>query len=346
MRARFILAASLVLSAALAAAQQQAETVFTEGEVSRRDGAGKLRSLEIGDGLSVGDSVVTKAHSTAELKLRAGTSSIRIKQDTVFTLGEVSLGEVSLGGEKRTVLQTVVGSASMKFGKMTAKEPLLGTSTCICGVRGTEVELYGGMDGSAVVAVVSGAIELQSGGASVELGADEAVELRPGEAPGPKFAWIGKELDFSAWEEGKLEAFLADPVASALKVEEQLASFRASVEELLPRLAESKAAYELAYAELSRLVAAKDEAKAEALRQGAVFPLMEGQATLILNIRYYALSSLSLRRYVLGGMYAQLRTRHPLGPSDPSLAPFLEVYERVLKDFEASIVLQLVEADI
>jgi hypothetical protein len=337
---REVCVAALILSAALASAEQ-ADTVFTEGDVSRRDGSGKSRSLEIGDVLSVGDSVVTKLHSTAELKLRSGPSSIRIKQNTVFTLGELSQG-----GEKRTVLQTVVGSASMKFGKMTAKEPLLGTSTCICGVRGTEVELYGGMDGTAVVAVVSGAITLESGGASVELAADEAVEVRPGEAPGQKFAWIGKELDFSAWEEGKLEAFLADPVASALKVEEQLASFRASVDELLPRLAESKAAYEAAYAELAKLVTAKDDAKAEALRQERVFPLMEEQATLILNIRYYALSSLSLRRYVLGGMYMQLRTRHPLGPSDPALAPFLEVYDRALKDFEGSIVPQLVEADI
>jgi hypothetical protein len=338
---RLACAAALLFTAAFAVAQQQAETVFTEGEVCRRDGSGNLRSLEIGDTLVVGDSVVTKAHSSAELKLLAGDSSIKIRQNTVFTLGELNSG-----GEKRSVLRTIVGSASMKFGKLTGKEPLLGTATCVCGVRGTEVELFGAMDGSSVVAVRSGAISLESAGNSVELAANEAVEVSPGMAPGPKFSWIGKELDFSAWDQGKLESFLSDPASSAQKVAQQLASFSASIAELLPQLAEQKAAYDAAYSELKKLVDAKEDAEAESLRQGTVFPLMEAQATLILNIRYYALSSLSLRRYVLGGMYMQLKTRHPLDPSEAGFAAFLGIYNRALADFEAGVVPQLVEADI
>jgi hypothetical protein len=234
----------------------------------------------------------------------------------------------------------------MKFGKMTTKEPLLATTTCVAAVRGTEVELYAGMDGSSLMAVVSGSVQLESGGASVDLAANEAVEVRPGMAPGPKFSWIGKELDFSAWDKGRLEDYLSDPVASALKVEGQLASYRQSMNELLPQLAEQKAAYDEAYAQLKQLVDAKEDAKAQELRESTVFPLMQSQGTLILDIRYYALTSLSLRRFVLGGMYMQLKTRHPLDSTDPAFALFREVYERALKDFEESIVPQLVEADI
>jgi hypothetical protein len=341
MKARLLCIALLSGAAALATAQQQAETVFTDGEVNRKDSGGKVRSLEIGDKLVAGDSVITRAGASAELKLLSGSSSIKIKQNSVFTLGEMSVG-----GNKQTVLQAVVGSVSMKFNKLAAKEPLLATTTCIAGVRGTEVELYAGMDGSSLVAVVSGAIDLQSGGESVALAADEAVQIKPGMAPGPKFSWIGKHLDFSVWNRGKLEDYLADPVASAHKVEEQLATYRSSMAELVPQLAQQKAAYEEAYTQLKRLVDAKEEAKAKDLREGTVYPLMQAQSILFLNIRYYALTSLSLRRFVLGGMYMELKTRHPIDPSDPALAGFLEVYTRILKDFEDGIVPQLVEADI
>jgi FecR protein len=341
MKAKLLLLTLLAGAVSLAAAEPRAETVFTDGEVNRKDGSGKQRSLEIGDKLSTGESVITKKGASAELKLLSGSSSIKIRQNSVFTIGEKDVG-----GEKLPVLQTIVGSASMKFEKLTAKEPLLGTTTCVAGVRGTEVEIYAGMDGSSVVAVVSGAVQLESAGASVDLAADEAVEVKPNMAPGPKFSWIGKQLDFSAWDKGKLDAYLADPLASALKVEEQLAAYRASMNELIPELAKQKAAYDEAYAKLSELVTAKEDAKAQELRESTVFPLMTAQGTLILNIRYYALTSLSLRRYVLGGMYMEMKTRHPQGASDPALAPFLEAYKRILKDFEAGIVPQLVEADI
>jgi hypothetical protein len=341
MKTKLLCLAFFSFAVALASAQQKAETVFADGNVSRKDGSGKIRSLEIGDKLSTGESVITKAGASAELKLLSGSSSIKIRQNSVFTLGETSVG-----GEKQTVLQTVVGSVSMKFGKMATKEPLIATTTCVAGVRGTEVEIYGGMDGSSLVAVVSGAVDLQSGGQTVALAADEAVEVKPGMAPGPKFAWIGKELDFSAWDKGRLEDYLSDPLASALKVEAQLASYRASMNELLPQLAEQKAAYDEAYAQLKQLVDAKEDAKAQEIRESTVFPLMQSQGTLILNIRYYALTALSLRRFVLGGMYMQLKTRHPLDSTDPAFALFLEAYDRILKDFEESIVPQLVEADI
>jgi hypothetical protein len=341
MKAKLLCLVFLLAPLAIATAEQKAETVFTDGEVNHKDGSGRTRSLEIGDRLSAGDTVVTKSASSAELKLLAGSSSIKIRQNSVFTLGEMSVD-----GTKQTVLQTVVGSVAMKFDKLATKEPLVGTTTCVASVRGTEIELYAGMDGSSLVAVVSGAVDLQSAGQTVPLAADEAVQIKPGQAPGPKFSWIGKQLDFSTWNQGNLDDYLTDPVASAQKIEEQLASYRTSMEDLLPQLAAQKAAYDEAYAQLKALVDAKDDAKAKDFRDGTVFPLMLSEATLILNIRYYALTSLSLRRFVLGGMYMQLKTRHPLDASDPAFAGFLEVYSRILKDFEESIVPQLVEADI
>ena len=51
--------------------------------------------------------MITKSGASAELKLPSGSSSIKIKQNTVFTLGEVAVG-----GTKQTVLESVVGSVS------------------------------------------------------------------------------------------------------------------------------------------------------------------------------------------------------------------------------------------
>jgi hypothetical protein len=341
MRARLAIAALLAATVALAWAEPKAETVFADGNVNRKDAKGKLRGLEIGDKLSAGESVITGKASTAELKLLVGASSIKVKQNSVFTIGEKTLG-----GEKQTVLQTVVGSASMKFEKMTAKEPFLGTSTCLAGVRGTEVDILAAMDGSSVVAVRSGAIALESGGASVDLGANEAVEMRPGQAPGPKFAWIGKELDYSAWDQGKLDSYLRDPLGSAREVGEQLAAYRASMDELLVELAKQKALFEEAAAKIQALADAKKDDEVNAFRESTVFPLQVAQATIFMNVRYYALTALSLRRYVLGGMYMELKTRHPKGEADPAFAPFYAAYSSILDDFERGIAPQLVDADI
>jgi len=335
------LAAIYIAGAGLAFAEAVAETVFTDGVVNRKDAAGKLRALELGDKLSSGESVITGKAASAELKLLAGASSIKVRQNSVLTLGEKEIA-----GRKQTVLQAVLGAASMKFEKLGAKEPFVGTSSCIAGVRGTEVEILAAMDGSSVIAVRSGAVQLESGGVSVDLGENEAVEVKPGQAPGPKFAWIGKELDFSSWDRGKLEGYLADPVGSVAEVGAQLASYRADMEALLPELAKQKAAYDEAYARLKDLVDAKKDDEAAALRDSEAFPLMQAQGTLILNIRYYALTALSLRRYVLGGMYMEMKTRHPKGQGDPAFSQFYDAYSRVLGDFEAEFVPQLVDADI
>ena len=170
----------------------------------------------------------------------------------------------------------------MKFDKLATKEPLLHHDHLQRRRSRHRSGDLRGMDGSSLVAVVSGAVDFQSGGATVPLAADEAVQLRPGQAPGPD-SWIGKQLDFSAWDQGELQ-LLADPVASAQKSwEEQLASYRASLNELLPQLEQQKAAYDEAYAQLKALVKAKDDAKAKELRDHAVFPLMLSQTATLLD---------------------------------------------------------------
>lgn len=319
---------------------QSAEAIYTEGRVDLKSAAGKLSGLEIGDLVKSGETVATKADGRAELKLTGGPSSIKISPNTVFILTEKVVN-----GARQAVLQTVSGSVVMKFGKLTTKEPLIGTGTWVGGIRGTEVMVYSGMDGSSLMVVNSGAVELESGGETVNVGANEAVEIRPGLPPGQKYAWLGREKDFSDWNQSRLEDFLLDPGASARKLQAQIAAYRDSMLELLPVLDRAIADFEAAMVELKRLDAAKDP-KVDEFRKGTVFSLMDARATTVLNIRFYARSILSMRRFVLGSMYMQVKSRHILDSDNAQLVDFLNVYSQILKDYETNTVPQLVEADI
>ena len=52
-------------------------------------------------------------------------------------------------------------------------------------------------------------------------------------------------------------------------------------------------------------------------------------------MRYYALSALSMRRFIVGNMYADLKTRYINKLDDPVFTEFEEVYNRLLEKFES-----------
>ena len=68
--------------------------------------------------------------------------------------------------------------------------------------------------------------------------------------------------------------------------------------------------------------------------------------TQALNYRYYALSALSMRRYVLGRMYMNIKTLTIMEQDNREFAAFLEEYERFLELYEREITPGLVRADI
>ena len=77
-----------------------------------------------------------------------------------------------------------------------------------------------------------------------------------------------------------------------------------------------------------------------------VFPLEVETSYLRLNLRYYALSSLSYRRFVLGRMYVYMKSYFAVDKNNPVFLDFMEVYTRVLETFETEVVPYLVDADI
>ena len=335
-----VLGAVLLLWFPVTAFAQEALTVYVEGEANAKNLQGKILPLGIGDPLKSGESVITKTTGRADLEL-PNKSLIQVKPNTVFTLSEVELE-----GEKQTVLATTVGSVSYRLNKFTGRGPSIRTAGAAAGVRGTELTVYAGADGSTLVVVEQGVVAVEAVGKEVTLEKNEAVEVKPGSPPGEKFTWIGKQIDYSTWNQGKMEEFLKDPVAGIDRVALQLEIYRKGLADTLPLLRKAEAEMNKVYEELKKAVEAKDEARAAQLRDELLKGVGKDRRILFLNMRFYALSYLSLRRYVVGGLYLQMKSRYITKPTALVYQSFLERYRDILRKYEETIVPHLVEADI
>lgn len=337
---RALLPFALLLAAAVVIPAQEAEVAYLEGFPELKTSGGSRYELDFGDLVESGDSVITGPTDYAELERGAG-NTIRVNENTVFTMQQVERE-----GRTETVLQNTVGSVSYRFNQVTGREPQIGTASAVAGVRGTELTVYAGDDGTSLFAVDSGLVEVEAEGRTVSLAENEAVEVVAGQAPGEKFEWLGEELDFSTWNADRLDTFLEDPLEGLARIEERLNYFAEQVEQTYAAYEDARAELDAARAEAQQL---RDEGKADEANeyvQSTVGPAMEQAGTLVLNYRYYALSALSMRRFVLGKMYMQMKTRYILDRDNPVFNDFLRLYTSVLGDYESNIVPRLVEADI
>jgi len=314
--------------------------VYTEGEVDVDHGYGKREMAFIGDPVLTGESVITGPTGYAELE-RGQSTSITVQPDTIFTL-EQTASE----GEEREVMRCTLGSVSYRFQMMRGREPYLVTPSAAAGIRGTEVTVTAADDGSSLFVVQSGSVEVEAQGSTVTLEADEGVEVRPGEAPGEKFEVKRGGIDYSQWREARREAFIEDPVAAALALERRFNSLVAKVEELTPIYVESKRWLDYEREQMKEVEQEKGvEARKEYYRE-KVSPLEIESHNAFVTLRYWARTSLSLRRYVLGRMYMSLKSSYISDLENPKYREFLEVYQRILDVYEEKVVPPLTDADL
>ncbi len=324
MKRRF-LAAALAFAAASAFAQN-AEVVYLEGAPDLRTGAGTIREIDYGTAVKVGDSILTGRRDLVDLNQGADTV-IRVRPDTVFTIREIETG-----GKKEQVLTTAVGAVTLRFKKLAGTEPRVGTTSTVAGIRGTELTVYAGPDGSSLFLVDSGLVSVEAGGTTVDLAANEGVEVSAGGRAGEKFSVIGRELDFSAWASGKTEAFLEDPVGALAEIRTKMADFRAGLEEWTAKYRAAKVDSDAAVAAMNAMT---DKAEQIKYRDEVWAPLAVQTGNAVLNYRYYALSAFSLRRYVLGPMYVQMKSRN-LADASAGYEAFLAEYRSVLAEYQTA----------
>jgi hypothetical protein len=335
-----ICACILLLSAVEVISALPTDVTYTEGQTSVLYGAnGKIAPAEIGNVLNTGDVVKTGADGLVELDQKGLV--LKINPSTVFTLMERERG-----GGKTGVLSVALGSIKLRYDKLTGKEPMIQTASCAAGVRGTELTVFAGADGSSLIAVDSGAVEVEAEGATVELAAGEGVEVMPGRPPGDKFIVQRDQIDYRSWNDRKVFSMTADPAGSIEALTRLLATyaknvadFDAQFQEYSKRLAEERQ-------KAIDMVKEKGAEETRKYEEEVVFPLGLQTSNLFLNLRYNALAALSMRRYVAGRLYVLLKSLYIIKPDDPVYAAFGARYREFLDLFEQSIAPHLVAADI
>lgn len=316
------------------------EVVYLEGYPILRDNLGNEADVYTGDNLQTGDTILTKADEYLELE--AEGYSIKVQENTVFTLMEQEEG-----GAKNDVISCVLGKMSFKRDKFLGTEPKLMTNSSVCGVRGTEITLYAGLDGTSLILVEEGTAQVEAEGVTVTLVKGEGVEVETGSPPGEKFTALAGKIDFASWNENRLEKMLEDPVGAAKGVQKRLQHYSAEIDKIYPQYLELKEEIARVRTELDKVNKEKGKEAAKAYGQTNLTPLQLQATFLYLNVRYYALSALSLRRFVSGRMYAILKARYITRPDDGIYREFLETHESILTFFEREVVDSfLVEADI
>ena len=314
------------------------DVVYSEGEASVRYKGGYEEEVFIGDVYDTGDTITTGYDGFVELDQEGLV--LKINPDTVF-----ALQEKEEGGEKTGVFALALGSIKFRYDRLTGKEPMIHTSSCVAGVRGTEFSVYAGADGSALIVVDSGLVEVESEGRAVQLGAEEGVEVPLGEPPGEKFAVQRDQIDYSSWNDKKLDSLLSDPLRTVERLNDRLDYYTEKVREYDALYAEYLEKLE----EERRLNEERAQEKGEdvALRyeKEVIFPMSLRTFNIGLNVRYFALAALSMRRYVAGRSYLLLKAQNIANPGiefDSYRREFVDFLNR----FEQTIVPQLVEADI
>lgn len=319
-------------------AAQDAYIDYLEGGVFLRDNTGSSREAELDDRVDAGFTVITGEDGYTEIYFNEDL--IKLNADTVF-----QLLDAEEAGEKINVFSCVMGSIYLKIKSLSNDRASLyiNTPSATLGVRGTAFTVFSGVDGTSLVAVEQGKVVVASEGIQVNLEEEEGVEIKPGEAPGMKFKVLRGKVDYSKWKEDNKSAFLSDPLAAMNRVEERLEYFIKNIDGLFLNYTENKDKLAL---ERKKLAGIENKEEKKKYYSGEVFPLEVKTSNIYLNIRYYALSALSLRRYVLGSIYVLMKTSYIKKTDSLEYNRFLDAYNRALESFEENIVPRLVDADI
>lgn len=338
MKKTALLSLIIILSAVLPLSAQKALVEYFEGTAYIQSTSGNRRMVDFGSTVSYGESVLTNAGALVEMTLENG-STIRVAEDSVFTYNTTGSGT-----DSRPVLATTAGSVHYKLRRSAGKSPLIQTNSMVAGVRGTEFTVFAGREGSVLLAVDEGIVDVESEGVLVTLVKNEAVEVEPGKAPGEKFEYLGRELDFSGWSNNKNGDFLADPVGALTAVENRLDVYKQELEKLKKPYQEATESWKTTTEQYRKLLDEGDKEKIKAFQKELLFPVQDARAVLILNIRYWALNYLSMRRYVVSNMYMEVKSRYMMNPA-PEADAFFARHAELLKRYEADIVPELNEND-
>lgn len=323
---------TLLVLVAAAAAAQDATVTYLEGDVDIRTRAGSTYPADFGDELASGDRVITYRAAEAEIDLAAG-GVVTVSPDTVFIIGS----EAASGGRRTSRLSAAVGSFAFRFNVAVGNEPRVGSTTSVAGVRGTELRIYAGSDGTTRFEVIEGLVDVRDGGRTVSLGADQGVEVRPGRGPTNVFAFLEQPIDYSVWNAGLVEDFLDDPLPALRGVAAEMDDLMDEIERRGPEVDALHAEYERQRDRLSGILEEEGEAARDAFVEETLGPARIAARVAYLDFRFIVLSALSLDQYVVSRLAAEMQAEYFLSPDDQEYDRFVAELE-ALRDRYAAVV--------
>jgi len=334
-----LLIAGLILSLGASAHAVPTDVTYTEGDATTLYKTGQQQDTSVGDVLDTGDSVKTGDDGQVEMDQKGVT--IKVSQGTVFTLMENAQS-----GQSTPVLSVALGSIKFRYDKLTGQEPLVRTNGAVLGVRGTEFTIFAGADGSTLVAVDSGAVTVQAEGKSVELASAEGVEVALGKPPGDKFVVHSDQIDYRKWNDDKLTAMLADPATAMDSIATTMAEYIRNISDYYSSYVDDNQKLTAVRQERVKIFKEKGASEASKFLDQMEMPLANTTGLMELNMRYYSIGALSLRRFVAGRLYVKLKSQYITKPQDPAWMDFVARYAAFLSMFEQSVAPHLVPADI
>ena len=296
-----------------------------------------MTGADIGMPVETGDSIITGYDGYAELEMEDG-STVKVSEDSIF-----ALSSYEEKGTSRNSFQCVLGSVQYKFSQAVKdNEPRITTPATVCGIRGTEFTVVAGLDGSALYVVDEGSVAVSSKGEEVLLGALEGVKVEAGQAPGEVFPVLRGKIDYSKVRKEAEQRFLESP-ASSMRI------MTAQLEEYIQEMEFYEAEYQKKYTRIKELREELFKLKGEERKKfySENLSQIEVDTTYLkLNVRYFAVSSLSLRRHLVGTMYTNIRTAYILDQKNSVYLEFMKEYKTFLSIFENTLIPFLVKADI
>jgi hypothetical protein len=262
------------------------EVDWVSGNVTYSHMKGPWDELKVGIKLQAGDIIKTGMNSETTLLDDGG--EIHILENSTFSISEIYEKE-----EQKSAFMLFLGRMKFKLARTAKKEPEIRTQTVNLAIRGTELQVGAGYDGSTLVLLEDGEVAVRGNRSELILSKGEGTQVAFGEEPSEKFEILTKVIDWDEWFSFSKESVKGNELSFLLKIHDR---FR----EIESQIRDFETIRERMLAEKEELIRKRDELlEAGKKDEAAQYSREAGGKSkkafhAIVNIRFLALSSIGL----------------------------------------------------
>jgi len=307
----------LILCAASSLAAQKAYVYEVTGKPIIESATGIPGKAVKGSGLAYDEYLITQAASSASLVLDG--TVIKIGNDSA--LGFVFSGT---GTDPHPALVPASGAVSFSFPGTASTQ----VAVIVCGAKvrcdrrdPAAFTVHTAINGSAVVSVTQGFVEMETEQDTVWVSAGEMAELTfEANAAGMGTANVlhrdESVFDFKSWNDQKTKQFLDDPLTVFAKAGLPAVTHCALYAQLNEPYSKATDAWRKAAVEYREALAIGDANTIAEVRTNTLFPAQDARLRILNEMHYHAQMALIIRRFTLDRLFAQFNKTSPVYAQD------------------------------